>query len=190
MKQIYGVILLLGLTAFSIFSSAQTAPIQQWDKTFGGNLSDYLYCIRQTTDGGFILGGYSISDSGGDKTEDSRGSYDYWVLKIDANGIKQWDKTFGGNNIDILQSLQQTTDGGYILGGYSSSDSSGDKSEDSKGSDDFWIVKIDANGIKEWDKTFGGSKSDRMSSLQLNHRWWIYFRRIFFFICRRRQNRI
>lgn len=166
MKQICNVIILLSLISLSAQSPAQTAPIQQWDKTFGGNLNDYLYCIRQTTDGGYILGGYSTSDSSGDKTEASKGTHDYWVIKIDANGVKQWDKSFGGNNLDLLKCLQQTSDGGYILGGSSASDSSGDKSENSKGKEDFWVVKIDANGVKQWDKTFGGIGNDGIASLQ------------------------
>jgi hypothetical protein len=138
---------------------------KQWDKTFGGNTDDVLNSLRQTADGGYVLGGYSLSGSSGDKSESSRGSYDYWILKINASGNKQWDKTFGGNNDDELYSLQQTTDG-YILGGYSRSNNSGDKTEDSKGGYDYWLVKIDAIGNKQWDKIFGGSSDDKLYSLQ------------------------
>ncbi len=74
---------------------AQTPPLpKQWDKRFGGTDYDYLYSVQQTTDGGYILGGGSSSGISGDKTEASRGNYDYWVVKIDANGTKQWDKRF------------------------------------------------------------------------------------------------
>ena len=79
-----------------------------------------MQSLQQTTDGGYILGGYSFSGINGDKTESKRGLYDYWVVKIDANGVKQWDKRFGGTDDDQLRCLQQTTDGGYILGGFSS----------------------------------------------------------------------
>ncbi|QMU31026.1 T9SS type A sorting domain-containing protein [Adhaeribacter radiodurans] len=139
---------------------------KQWDKTFGGISSDFLTSLQQTSDGGYILGGNSLSDISGDKTEASKGSNDYWIIKVDATGKKQWDKTFGGISSDFLTSLQQTSDGGYILGGNSLSDISGDKTEASKGSNDYWIIKVDATGKKQWDKTFGGSDWEELSSLQ------------------------
>ena len=140
--------------------------VKQWDKRFGGTTFDQLNSLQQTADGGYILGGWSNSGIGGDKTEDSRGVSDYWVVKIDANGVKQWDKRFGGTDYDNLISLQQTADGGYILGGGSSSGIGGDKTEDSRGSNDYWVVKIDANGVKQWDKRFGGTDEDFLLSLQ------------------------
>ncbi len=121
---------------------AQSPLPKQWDKRFGGTDVDPLYSLQQTTDGGYILGGYSVSGIGGDKTEDSRGYWDYWIVKTDANGVKQWDKRFGGSDYDQLNSLQQTTDGGYILGGWSYSGIGGDKTEDSRGGSDYWIVKL------------------------------------------------
>ncbi len=137
-----------------------------WDKTFGGNDGDILIDIQLTADNGYILGGYSLSNSSGDKSENSKGISDYWVVKLDANGNKIWDRTFGGAGSDLLFSLQQTTDGGYILGGFSTSDISGDKSENSKGEQDYWVIKTDANGNKIWDKTFGGADVDFLRSLQ------------------------
>src|SRR6266487_5762526 len=95
--------------------SAQSPPSKQWDKDFGGDALDDLYFVQQTSDGGYILGGYSLSGISGDKTQASQGFYDYWVLKIDVKGVKQWDKDFGGNNTEYLTCLQQTSDGGYIL---------------------------------------------------------------------------
>lgn len=140
--------------------------IKAWDKTFGGTGSDYLYSLQQTLDGGYILGGLSGSDSGGDKSENGRGKKDYWIIKIDENGIKQWDKTFGGSDDDLLYSIQQTSDGGYILGGHSQSPISGDKSEDVIGGYDFWIVKVDANGNKQWDRSYGGSKNEYLNCIK------------------------
>ncbi len=140
--------------------------VKQWDKRFGGSSTDYLYSLQQTTDGGYILGGVSGGGIGGDKTEAGRGFTDYWIVKTDANGVKQWDKTYGGSDPDDLTSLQQTTDGGYILGGTSSSGIGSDKTEDSRGYNDYWIVKTDANGVKQWDKRFGGSDLDNLYSLQ------------------------
>ncbi|HYK44939.1 MAG TPA: hypothetical protein VEV83_07215, partial [Parafilimonas sp.] len=140
--------------------------VKQWDKTFGGALDDELHSLQQTTDGGYVLIGYSNSGIAGDKSEESRGSYDYWAVKIDANGVKQWDKTFGGTSFENATSLQQTTDGGFILGGYSESGIGGDKTEDSRGYYDYWVVKIDANGLKQWDKRFGGTDYDECESVQ------------------------
>jgi len=136
-----------------------------WDKDFGGGATDQLSAIKQTADGGFILAGSSASDSSGNKSQHSRGALDYWVVKTDANGNLLWDKNFGGADMDKLYAVQQTSDGGYILGGSSWSLSGGDKTESSYGSEDFWMVKIDSLGNKEWDKDFGGFDSDILYSL-------------------------
>jgi len=140
----------------------------QWDKTIGGNSSDELSSLQQTSDGGYILGGGSSSDISGEKTENSRGDeeYDYWAVKLDSFGNIQWDKTIGGNNLDEITSLQQTSDGGYILGGYSSSDKSGEKTQNSSGTYDYWVVKLNSLGNIQWDKTIGGSGYDFLTSLQ------------------------
>ncbi|RPD44384.1 T9SS C-terminal target domain-containing protein [Hymenobacter sediminis] len=141
---------------------------KQWDKTVGGSEEDYLQVVQQTRDGGYILGGWSASGVSGDRTEVSRGRSDYWLVKLDATGQKQWDKAFGGNGNDYLRSLQQTPDGGYILGGDSHSTSSGEKTQDSGGFfADFWLVKVDATGTKQWDKTYGGADTDQLTSVQL-----------------------
>ncbi len=138
------------------------APVKQWDKTFGGTVGDNFRTVHQTADGGYILGGYSHSGISGDKTEAHWGFHDYWVVKVDASGAKEWDKTFGGNFGETLFSLFQTADGGYILGGYSQSGISGDKTEANRGDVDFWILKLNASGAKVWDKTVGGNGNDRL----------------------------
>ena len=139
---------------------------KQWDRTFGGSGQDQLSSLRQTTDGGYILGGYSSSPLSGDKTQPSRGNNDYWLVKVDANGTKQWDQTYGGSDLDFLLSVQQTSEGGYLLGGYSSSPLSGEKSQASRGESDYWVVKVDAAGTKQWDRTYGGGDADRLTALQ------------------------
>src|ERR1043165_7962912 len=141
-----------------------------WDKRFGGTGNEVFSSLCQTNDGGYLLGGYSVSNIGGDNTQDNwdtfNGSADYWIVKTDSAGNKQWDKRFGGISRDCLNALQQTTDGGYILGGYSESDSSGDKTQQSRGWVDYWIVKTDAAGNQQWDKRFGGTNDDVLYSLQ------------------------
>lgn len=137
----------------------------QWQKTFGGVGFDALYFADQTFDGGYIIGGNSYSDISGEKSDSSRGGSDYWILKIDSVGNIQWQKTFGGFGSDVLYTAEQTLDGGYILGGTSGSDISGEKSENSRGIFDFWIIKTDSIGNIQWQKTIGGNDMDNLYSL-------------------------
>lgn len=111
---------------------------------------DQLTALQQTTDGGYILGGISFSAANGDKSQASQGESDYWIVKIDANGVKQWDARFGGTLFEELFSIRQSVDGGYIMGGYSLSDVGGDKTNAARGRFDYWVVKTNANGIKQW----------------------------------------
>jgi hypothetical protein len=132
----------------------------EWQNTIGGNLDDYLYSIAQTSDGGYILGGTSYSGLAGDKTEPRIGGEyaapDYWVVKLNSSGSIEWQNTIGGNGSDALRSIAQTSEGGYILGGYSDSGISGDKTEAKLGSTDYWVVKLNSSGSIEWQNTIGG----------------------------------
>jgi len=148
------------------FTFAQTPLVKQWEYRFGGNGQDLIQSFQLTHDGGYILGGYIGTDSSGDITEPSCGNTDYWIIKTNALGIKQWDKRFGGSNVDAFYDVQQTTDNGCILGGWSNSDSSSDKSGSLKGSIDYWILKIDLLGNKEWDKDYGGFDQDVLLELK------------------------
>jgi Secretion system C-terminal sorting domain len=142
---------------------------KQWDKVYGGTEDDQLFDLQLTADGGYILGGYSRSPVGGDKTQDNKGVQDYWVVKIDAAGRKMWDKTIGGDGTDRLQTIQVTSDGGYILAGGSDSNRSGDKSENSRGTlrqEDYWVVKLNAAGDKQWDRTYGSGGVEYFAYLQ------------------------
>jgi len=152
--------LLLLFSLSHTFSSAQAPPVKQWDKTYGGSSYDLLYSLQQTSDGGYVLGGTSQSGKSGNKNTDSKGGSDYWVVKTDANGKKQWERTFGGTYTEDLRSLQQTSDGGYILGGSSNSVTPTVYSQ-------YWVVKIDSNGVKQWDRAFGEVRQeDQLKSVQ------------------------
>lgn len=140
-----------------------------WDQSFGGASSDILASLKKTQDGGFILGGASSSDPGGNKTSPHFGpvfTYDFWVIRLDPNGNKLWEKTFGGSGDDFVLSTQETADGGFIVGGMSDSSPGGNKTSPNYGSRDFWVVRLDASGNKLWEQSFGGSGDDRVKSLQ------------------------
>jgi hypothetical protein len=122
----------------------------EWDTTFGGHETDYGYSVRQTTDGGFILGGTTPSFGVGMK--------DMYLVKTDSLGNYEWDQTFGGNGDDECHSIQQTNDGGYILGGYTNSYGAG--------SQYMYHVKSDSLGVMEWHQIFGGSGWDCCKSVQ------------------------
>ena len=124
-----------------------TGGIIQWQNTIGGVGQDVLCSVQQTQDNGFILGGYSNSGISGDKTEASYGR-DYWFVKINETGSTiEWQKTIGGTLQDDLYSVHETNDGGYILGGCSGSDISGDKTESVMGVVDYWLVKLAGNCV-------------------------------------------
>ncbi|MEO8147627.1 MAG: T9SS type A sorting domain-containing protein [Bacteroidia bacterium] len=166
MKTFKILFLLVTFTMNCQLLKAQNPLVKQWDKRFGATAVEELFAFQQTGDGGYILGGNSFSGISGDKTQASQGQSDYWVVKVDSVGTLQWEKRFGGALPDALHSLQQTSDGGYILGGYSGSGISGDKTQACVGDNDYWIVKIDSLGIKQWDKTFGGIDNDALYALQ------------------------
>jgi len=149
---------------------AQNPLVKKWDYRYGGMELDFITCFQETRDGGFVLGGYSASDMGGDKSQNAFGGFDYWVVKIDSAGIKEWDANFGALYNERLLALEQTADGGYILCGSSNSDDDGDKTEPNRDtinySHDYWIVKIDSMGNKLWDKLYGGIDNDFLFSMQ------------------------
>jgi hypothetical protein len=132
-----------------------------WDKTIGGEKSDELRDVVAMADGGYVLAGYSESDIGGDKSENSRGREDFWVIKFNSNNEIDWQRTLGGSGDDDCYAVLATTDGGYLVGGESESNISGEKTVDSKGVYDYWVLKLGSNGNIQWEKTLvTGSKSN------------------------------
>lgn len=138
---------------------------EQWQKALGGSGRDVLKAVRPTADGGYIVGGSTESHVSGSKTAPHYGSLDYWVIKLGTDGVVEWQKTYGGRYSDLLESIEPTRDGGYIVGGRSNSPQSGNKAQDSYGEGDYWILKLDANGEVEWQRTLGGEGDDHLSVL-------------------------
>ncbi len=116
----------------------------QWARTYGGDQDELAWSIQQTDDGGYIAAGWTESFAAGDG--------DIWILKLNPEGDVEWEKTYGGIGWDLGGSIQQTADGGYILGG--TTDSFG------AGSFDRWILKLDSSGGIEWQRTYGGVDND------------------------------
>lgn len=136
--------------------------IIEWEKSFGGSSSDFAYSIRQTSDSGYILAGMSWS-SNGDLTNNN-GEQDYWVLKLTESGLLQWQTSLGGSLDDWARSVVQTGDDGYVVTGMSISDD-GDISNPN-GDHDSWIVKLDENGVLEWEESIGGSGQESFFSIE------------------------
>ena len=133
-----------------------------WEKSYGGKHAEYLFDAQPTADYGFILAGSSLSNKSGNKTDNNKGDLDYWVWKMDEKGELDWQKSFGGSGFDLLQSIKNTRDGGFILAGTSSSNSDFQKKDSCRGVTDFWVIKLDAKGEEVWQKTIGGSGQDEL----------------------------
>ena len=155
MKKLY----LLFFILLSFFTYSQDIL---WEKSYGGIHADYLFDAQPTADYGFILAGSSLSNKTGNKTDDNHGDLDYWIWKMNEKGDLEWQKSIGGNGFDLLQSVKNTKDGGFILAGTSSSESGFQKGEACKGITDFWVIKLDAAGTEQWQRTIGGSGSDEL----------------------------
>ncbi|NER17038.1 hypothetical protein [Spongiivirga citrea] len=146
----------------------------QWQQTYGGSDDDRGRDIIQTLDGGYAIAGYSKSSDG--DASNNEGQHDNWILKLDATGSVQWEKSFGFSGHDHLYSILQTNDGGYFLGGFLDvTESNGEGSTGKKGIStshgvgEFWGQKLDSNGNLEWRRYFGGTNNDRIHKvLQAN----------------------
>lgn len=130
-----------------------------WQKEFGGTYYDVPTSVKQTTDGGYIMAGYTISNNGDVVGGVHVGGLDdFWIVKVNNTGTLEWQKTIGSNGVDRANSIQQTSDGGYIVAGFANSNG-GDVSG-VYGNADFWIAKLSSIGAIQWQKAFGGDSGD------------------------------
>jgi hypothetical protein len=151
MKRLKHLLVMVSLAIFAALGIASAyEPAVQWQKTFGGSNNDWGNSVQQATDGGYIIAGETYSSG--------TGSYDIYLIKTDYDGNPVWQKTFGGNNYDEGYSVQQTSDGGYIISGKTWSFGAGKS--------DVYLIKTDPNGNQEWQKTFGGNDNDWGNSVQ------------------------
>ena len=171
----------------------------EWQRTYGGNGYDRFNCIQQTSDGGYVVAGYTDSfGTGGiwilklSSTGDINWQYVYaashtadsiqqtsdggyivaggthvfgllkqiWILKLNPTGGIEWQRTYGGDGDEYTYSIQQTSDGGYVVAGGTTSSGAGEF--------DAWIFKIDSIGDLEWSRTYGGSGGDFYSTPHSN----------------------
>ncbi len=157
---------------FLVFSSCiyAQAPTIQWQKSMGGTSAERASSIEQTIDGGYIVSGYTDSndsDVTGYHAIPLNNPDDYWIIKLDSIGTFQWKNCYGGTSNDIGYTIKQTQEGGYIVAG-SSSSIDGDVTGNHFGGD-YWILKLDALGIIQWEKCYGGSGDENASSISVGN---------------------
>lgn len=138
----------------------------EWQILSGGKYDGSISCIKQTAEGGYIVAGSTDSNRGG--LSGNHGRTDCWIAKLSHNGEIEWQKCFGGSESDAAKSIQQTTEGGYIIAAYTSSND-GDVTGRHNPKTNFWdcwIIKLSNTGDMEWEKCLGGSYEDFPVSIQ------------------------
>jgi len=148
MKSIFSITILTCLSAVATY--AQPNPDTLWARTHGGSGWEEANCVRQTMDGGYVVTGFTNTFGAG--------SYDFYLVKTNSAGDTLWTRTYGGSNADFAHSVQQTTDSGYVVVGYTQSFGAGYS--------DFYVVKTSSQGGVLWTRTYGGSYHDVAYSAQ------------------------
>ncbi len=157
MKQM--IILLFAINCFA------QAPYIEWQKSFGGSNYDYARYVVQTSDGGYVVVGNTSSNDG--NVTQSFGNGDFLIIKTNSSGIMEWQKTYGGFNSEFINSIQQTSDQGFILSGYSKSNNGAYSTN--HGNNDFLILKLNSIGDIVWQKNYGGTGDDlALDAIQTN----------------------
>ncbi len=136
----------------------------QWRKYFGGTNNDRSHAVVEANDGGYVLSGFTESEDFDIKS--SRGSYDFWVVKVDDQGEMLWERSYGGTGIEISYDMAKTNDNGYVVVGNTfSSDIDISKNH---GESDVWLIKINDAGDLVWERNFGGGAFDAGQSVSLS----------------------
>lgn len=133
-----------------------------WDGYFGGTQNDRVFDVAEALDGGLVMVGYSESEDF--DITDSKGSYDFWVVKLSKVGNVVWKKSFGGSGIDQAYGIAKTNQNTFIITGVSNSDDLDIRQN--LGSSDVWVIHINDDGNLIWSKNYGGSQFDSSNSIQ------------------------
>ncbi len=136
----------------------------EWRRYFGGSNNDRAHAVVEAHTGGFVMAGFSESDDY--DISNSKGSYDFWVIKIGPQGDLLWERSFGGTGIEIAQDVARTADQAYVVVGNTFSTDT-DVSA-THGESDVWMIKIDEEGKLLWEQTYGGSGFDAAQGVSLS----------------------
>jgi hypothetical protein len=165
-KHIYKIQLIKTVLMLTVLFGALHLKAQdiQWQKKLGGIHADYLFDAMPTLDYGFIMVGGSLSNNTGDVSENS-GDFDYFITKLSEYGNLEWTTTLGGTKMDMLKSITNSYDGGYLVAGISNSEVSNSKTTKLIGQQDIWLIKISIEGQIEWQKSLGGLANEDVSEV-------------------------
>lgn len=158
---------------FKLDKDGNKITIGGWEQVHGGNATDELVKVIRTSDGGYILAGTSSSAANGNKQSAQIGGKDFWLVKLNSSGVKQWDKTYGTVNDDELSDIISNGDGTVTIAGTTTNSTTGK---------DYHIIKINNNNtvVSGWDKTYSGANAtslndgaDILTSISKNADGWI-----------------
>ena len=150
---------------FSTSPSTAQAPSIDWETSLGGSYDEKPWDVLQTTDGGYIVSGFTKSNDY--DIHGFKGYQDAWLTKLNSTGDTLWTKCFGGSNGERAASVEETYDGGLVFGGHSDSQNGDVSMGTNSQSLDFWLVKTDSLGNVLWSNTYGGSGLDNAHSVCL-----------------------
>ncbi|WP_137905775.1 T9SS type A sorting domain-containing protein [Chryseobacterium sp. 2VB] len=138
------------------------------EQTLGGRGLDEVEKMIPTRDGGALLGVYSRSNIGGSKKTENFGEGDYWIVKLDKNGKVEWEKSFGGKGDDHLRTLALTSTG-FVIGGESRSERSGNKTVGLEEGSDLWLISLNERGEEQWQKSYNFKNRDILMGMSVIH---------------------
>lgn len=142
----------------------------EWERTYGGTSGDNGYSIRNTSDGGFIVGGSSFSENG--DVSENNGGWDFWIFKINQYGRIQWERSYGGSGDEVAYLVRTAPDSGFIAAGETTSNDS--DVTGNHGKTDYWLVRLDDTGSIVWQRSLGGIDDDWGRSVSRGRRnGWI-----------------
>jgi len=164
-------LLLIVFTLIAVLISNAQPYNLSFEKNYGGSFYDWPAGFVILEDSSMVIAAQTNSNDYDVSSEPEQ--TDYWIYKIDKNGELLWDYTYGGESSDIPKDMVQTSDGGFVIAGYTVSEG-GDISIN-YGFSDMWVIKVDSNGLLEWELSVGGSYDDAIIDIGINNENEIYF---------------